>query len=339
MGNINTLTKNFVMNNRWLFDVNQDRLIDLNSAARHFSLKPVAARILTVMADSPRILLRRRDLFDFGWRAFGFEVCENSLNQVMCTLRNTFATIDPGVCYIKTVPRVGYCLLADIRAPNEQECSLLKSLEAPPDAKEGKHDEPLTAFSMYGWPRSDRIGQYAFADRLSNAWRNAQRSGLPLSLLIIHVRMAAGGADVGREMSNIAYPRKKLNPGNGTAERPHKLFVGQCVAPQLHRPGDELFPYDPHTVVAILLHTPLCGADIVARNIQAATQQYDCRGSQPSINSRLTIRIVSTQMPGVSTLDKLRVACATARVEAELETQSTADRELGEFCRLGGHLS
>ena len=86
------ITRQFVLNERWLFDAAQDRLTDLERHSPDIPLKPVAARILALLVHAPRVVRRRQQLLDDGWRAFGFEVCENSLNQVMCTLRSTFET-------------------------------------------------------------------------------------------------------------------------------------------------------------------------------------------------------------------------------------------------------
>lgn len=110
-----TTDGHFIINDRLLFDCKTDLLIDLHDRSRCLQLKPVAARLLRFFATSPRIVVRRRQLFDSGWRAFGFEVCDNSLNQVICALREAFTELMPGEAYIKTVPRIGYCLQADVR--------------------------------------------------------------------------------------------------------------------------------------------------------------------------------------------------------------------------------
>jgi DNA-binding winged helix-turn-helix (wHTH) protein len=110
-----TIHDSFIFNDRLLFDCRQDLLTDLHDRSRYLQLKPISARLLRLMAASPRTVLGRRQLFDMGWRAFGFEVCDNSLNQVICALREAFAELAPGGTWIKTIPRIGYCLLADVR--------------------------------------------------------------------------------------------------------------------------------------------------------------------------------------------------------------------------------
>ncbi|WP_429260971.1 winged helix-turn-helix domain-containing protein [Paraburkholderia sp. GAS334] len=75
----------------------------------------MASRIFDPFLRAPRIVYSRRQLLDDGWRAFGFEVGENSLAQVMRTLRGALAQLDPGVRHFQTVPRIGYCLVADVR--------------------------------------------------------------------------------------------------------------------------------------------------------------------------------------------------------------------------------
>lgn len=113
-----------VFNGRLLFDCRQNVLTDLRDRSRYLQIKPVNARLLVLMAASPNTVLSRRQLFDQGWRAFGFEVCDNSLNQVICTLREAFTELAPGKTWIKTIPRIGYCLLADVHEPREPDWEL-----------------------------------------------------------------------------------------------------------------------------------------------------------------------------------------------------------------------
>ncbi|SAL05203.1 DNA-binding transcriptional activator CadC [Caballeronia calidae] len=116
-----TLNEKFVLNDRWLFDPTQDRLVDLMGQIDSVMLKPVASRLLRILAHSPKTLLHREHLLDEGWRSFGFEVSENSLNQVMCALRTAFQALDPQETYIRTVPRIGYCFLASVRPMSDGE--------------------------------------------------------------------------------------------------------------------------------------------------------------------------------------------------------------------------
>lgn len=119
-----------VVDNRWLFDQKQDLLIDLESRTNSVKLKPVAVRVLSLLVRSPLVVLRRQQLLDEGWRSFGFEVCDNSLSQVIYSLREAFTALDPERMYIKTVPRIGYCLLAEVRMPASDESLPRTSLPA-----------------------------------------------------------------------------------------------------------------------------------------------------------------------------------------------------------------
>lgn len=108
-------SQQYVLNDRWLFSFMQETLVDLDGHMPVTVVKPVVARMLVVLAHSPNMVLHRQRLLDEGWRAFGFEVCENSLNQVICSLRKTFEVLEPGRVFIRTIPRIGYCLLANVQ--------------------------------------------------------------------------------------------------------------------------------------------------------------------------------------------------------------------------------
>jgi DNA-binding winged helix-turn-helix (wHTH) protein len=106
----------FLLNDWLLFVVGEFTLEDINDANRKVSLKPVTARVLSLLAREPNRVFHRRELLDEGWRAFGFEVGENSLNQVISSLRTAFSELDPKRPYIRTIPRIGYALTADSQA-------------------------------------------------------------------------------------------------------------------------------------------------------------------------------------------------------------------------------
>jgi hypothetical protein len=81
------MNREIVLNGRWRLDAVNNQLVDLQGGAAATALSPVAVRLLTLFAESPNTVIGRRRLFAEGWRQFGFEVCDNSLNQVICVLR------------------------------------------------------------------------------------------------------------------------------------------------------------------------------------------------------------------------------------------------------------
>jgi DNA-binding winged helix-turn-helix (wHTH) protein len=107
--------RNYAIGEDVVFDVLNDRLVRVGRDTHHVQLKPVAARLLQQFVDAPRTVVGRRQLLDRNWRAYGMEVCENSLNQAIHTLREAFQAIDPDHLYLKTIPRIGYALVVDVQ--------------------------------------------------------------------------------------------------------------------------------------------------------------------------------------------------------------------------------
>ncbi|WP_250479957.1 MULTISPECIES: winged helix-turn-helix domain-containing protein [unclassified Caballeronia] len=118
-----TLCQHLCINERWIVDSVSDQLRDVNDERFAVALSPVAGRLLYIMMRNPNVVMRRQMLMDDGWRRFGFEVGENSLNQVICELRSAFERLPAAKPSIKTIPRIGYCLLADV-GPVETTISL-----------------------------------------------------------------------------------------------------------------------------------------------------------------------------------------------------------------------
>jgi DNA-binding winged helix-turn-helix (wHTH) protein len=116
----------FVIGEHIVFDTLNDQLISVQGEGPVAMLKPVHTRVLWHFVNHPRVLLPRRELFDQCWREYGMEVCDNSLNQVVHALRDAFHMIDPASSYIKTVPRIGYALLAETR-PWEERWVVMRS--------------------------------------------------------------------------------------------------------------------------------------------------------------------------------------------------------------------
>ncbi|WP_206955929.1 diguanylate cyclase domain-containing protein [Trinickia acidisoli] len=270
-----------VLNNRWLFDAAQNCLVDLDGRIDTVVLKPVATRILTLLVDAPRMLLRRQQLLDEGWRAFGFEVCENSLNQVMCSLRGTFEALDPGQAYIKTIPRVGYCFLAEVRTPTVD--------DLPVSVGMGTDASPI-----YGGTASALLDRYAFDQLMAVEWRRAQRSGLPLSMLMIGVSCD----------TNFSRLDQSATGGDPLAR------IAQCIAGDLHRSADRVALYGNSRFVALLPDTSRTGANAVARKILASLWALEWPSLAGPIQLELTANV------GITCTDSCCPATPYAFVEA-----------------------
>jgi DNA-binding winged helix-turn-helix (wHTH) protein/GGDEF domain-containing protein len=244
MGYMQEFGASFVLDNRWLLDVTQDRLVDLQVPKRSVRLKPVDTRILSIFVRSPRTVLSRRQLLNDGWRAYGFEVCESSLNQVICNLRSTFETLQTSRSYIKTVPRVGYCLVVDARPAENADLRNLSVVEVG-EVRERVVVESDDFRGITGQPVFDQI--------LRDEWSHANLSGLPLSLLVISIG------------------RQRVEPvGCGCADKQDLLEkVSQCIAKSLRRSSDRWVCHG-DTFSVLLPFTGKEGARTVANNIQVA---------------------------------------------------------------------
>ncbi|WP_321899843.1 winged helix-turn-helix domain-containing protein [Paraburkholderia heleia] len=171
------IDREILLNGRWQVDTVSNQLVDLQGESVATVLSPVALRLLTLLAGSPNTVIERRKLFDEGWRRFGFEVCDNSLNQVIHTLREVFAHLCADAPGIKTVPRIGYCLMARVtmREAGKATGEIITTGEA---------------------ANRQLLARPVFDDALEREWGRAQRDAQRLlSLLLIRFATdeAAGG--------------------------------------------------------------------------------------------------------------------------------------------------
>lgn len=244
----------FVLNGRWLFDTGQNQLVSLYDSQASVVLPPVCVRVLTVLVSSPQTLVQRRRLFHDAWRVYGFEVCENSLNQVIKTLRGIFETLEPGRAYIKTYPRIGYSLIADVRSVTDAGHGRTLSGTVPcaqaMTASNENEDAPVS---------TSRESFYAIAGR---EWDRAQSSGLPLSLLMLTV-------------DTFGTPRSTP----GCLHIDTMLFdARQCIEKNLHRSSDRVTRHHGATFAVLLPDTDSRGAGQVARRLQSLPEMPEWPG-------------------------------------------------------------
>lgn len=79
----------------------------------------IASRCLTLLVDANGEIVTKRDLMSGAWGAFGLEVTENSLAQVIRQLRVALDKLLPGQELILTVPRIGYRSSAQVELIDE----------------------------------------------------------------------------------------------------------------------------------------------------------------------------------------------------------------------------
>lgn len=231
-------TQHFILNERWLLDETADQLVDLSDARVAIHLKPIVTRLFGLLVRSPGVVLSRRKLFDEGWRRHGFEVCDNSLSQAICALRAVLDSLGVGAPSIKTLPRIGYALLADIRALPSQP----HRCPDPIGINGGQMTDNGATTPL--WHRE------SFIRALDSEWRRAQRSGLPLSLLLVAV-----------------------NEGTTSLEATTAVTcVAECIRRRIRRAGDLASRYTDDTFAILLPGTEARGATTVAQAVAAAVQ-------------------------------------------------------------------
>lgn len=105
--------KPLVLNGRWMFDPDQDQLLDLQHGAM-VSLGPAESRLLRVFAASALLVLPPQQLINAAWRNIGLDADEEELAKVIRGLSDLFARLPSQRPHIRTIPRIGYVLLADV---------------------------------------------------------------------------------------------------------------------------------------------------------------------------------------------------------------------------------
>ncbi|HTX77440.1 MAG TPA: GGDEF domain-containing protein [Terracidiphilus sp.] len=115
----------------------------------------------------------------------------------------------------------------------------------------------------------------AFDQRFATEWRRAQRTRLPLSLLLIDIDHF-----------------KKLNDTYGHLVGDECLIqVARTLCATLNRPSDLLARYGGEEFVALLPDTDATGAHIMAERLQAAMRRMDLH---PALHDRVSVSIGGT---------------------------------------------
>ncbi|WP_345817798.1 winged helix-turn-helix domain-containing protein (plasmid) [Paraburkholderia sp. PREW-6R] len=234
-----TITRHerFELNGQWIFDEMTGSIGRTDDPCLAVCLKPIDARILGVLVRNPLYTFSRQRLFDEGWRCYGFEVCENSLNQVICSLRASFARLGPLAPTIRTVPRIGYCLVADVT----HEASV------PAGASTPAFSLPQHAASGMPAACKPQLAARELFDIVSEQeWRRALRNRRPLSLLMVGLHSQGGFVDAAG-----------MTP-----------VIEEVITSRIHRAGDFAAHYSASEYAVLLPETDWQGSACVARDIQ-----------------------------------------------------------------------
>ncbi|MCL9776207.1 winged helix-turn-helix domain-containing protein [Vibrio methylphosphonaticus] len=111
MSNIGT---KFILGQRYIFDPNNNSLVDQTNNDEVVRLGSNESRILLLLAERPNEVVTRHDLHEYVWRDQGFEVDDSSLTQAISTLRKMLKDPTKSPLFVKTVPKRGYQLISTV---------------------------------------------------------------------------------------------------------------------------------------------------------------------------------------------------------------------------------
>ena len=98
----------YVINDLIHFDSEAFTLYRADAPAEPLRISAIASRCLGLLLQANGEIVGKRELMAGAWGAFGLEVTENSLAQVVRQLRVALDKLQPGQELILTVPRIGY---------------------------------------------------------------------------------------------------------------------------------------------------------------------------------------------------------------------------------------
>ncbi|WP_297482451.1 transcriptional regulator [uncultured Photobacterium sp.] len=169
----------YLIGNRFIFDPNDNSLIDKCDNNELTRLGSNESRALSLLIEDPSLIITRQRIHDYVWREQGFEVDDSSLTQAISTLRKALKDSTKSPEFVKTVPKRGYQMIASVegyicqKQPLEPETDIDEPavLSTPPEfepilsslrketyngTSTATHDEALTEnkstlFSWKGW--------------------------------------------------------------------------------------------------------------------------------------------------------------------------------------------
>ncbi|MCG7585860.1 transcriptional regulator [Photobacterium sp. OFAV2-7] len=114
---MNKISNKYLIGQRFLFDPYDNSLIDQSENDELTRLGSNESRALSLLIEEPGAIITRTRLHDYVWREQGFEVDDSSLTQAISTLRKALKDSTKSPEFIKTVPKRGYQMIANV---NEQ---------------------------------------------------------------------------------------------------------------------------------------------------------------------------------------------------------------------------
>jgi len=104
----------FVLAQQFVFDPNNNSLINKFNDNELNRLGSNESRILLLFSERPNQIITRDELHEFVWREQGFQVDDSSLTQAISTLRKMLIDSTKAPRFVKTVPKRGYQFIASV---------------------------------------------------------------------------------------------------------------------------------------------------------------------------------------------------------------------------------
>lgn len=91
----------------------------VNTESEKRFLTPASSRLFVYLIEQQGQVLSRNDIFQAVWEIYGLHSSNNTLNQYISLLRRSLADFGLDAHLIKTVPKAGFLLSADVMITRE----------------------------------------------------------------------------------------------------------------------------------------------------------------------------------------------------------------------------
>ncbi|MGF1729568.1 winged helix-turn-helix domain-containing protein [Photobacterium kasasachensis] len=242
---MNKISNKYLIGQRFLFDPYDNSLIDQSENDELTRLGSNESRALSLLIEEPGAIITRTRLHDYVWREQGFEVDDSSLTQAISTLRKALKDSTKSPEFIKTVPKRGYQMIANVNemadSPAVTETPLV---HADAEAVTSEPDmDTIAQHSVTAEPSADP----------SNKSKNTVENNKPSKIAILKI-VAVMIACFLPLLVNLSFPPKSeafkplltvngvqvLTPKNHPDLLQWKTLISSCVETYLeYHQGDE----------------------------------------------------------------------------------------------------
>lgn len=147
---MNIENNKIIIGNRFLFDPNDNSLIDTLNDDEIIRIGGNESRVLSLLIQEPGKVVSRHELHEYVWRDQGFEVDDSSLTQAISTLRKMLQDPTKLPVYVKTVPKRGYQFIStaipqmgdEVLSDVDTDTVIINNADA--DTQEIEHQENTT---------------------------------------------------------------------------------------------------------------------------------------------------------------------------------------------------